>query len=34
MALVGNEAVSVLDRIILDFRRFEELERAADVPSV
>jgi hypothetical protein len=34
MALVGDEAVSVLDRIVLDFRRFEEMERAADVPSV
>jgi transcriptional regulator with XRE-family HTH domain len=34
MAIVGNEAVSVLDRVILDLRRFEEMERAADVPSV
>src|SRR5262249_15686625 len=34
IAVVGNEAVSVLDRVIQDFRRLEDLERSVHVPSV
>ena len=34
MAVMGKEAVSVLDRIIEDFKRLENLERAVNSPSV
>jgi transcriptional regulator with XRE-family HTH domain len=34
LAVTGSEAVSVLDRIIQDFKRVEGLERAVNVPSV
>jgi transcriptional regulator with XRE-family HTH domain len=34
MALVGKEALSLLDRVIQDFKRLEQLERSADVPPV
>ncbi len=34
MALVGKEALSVIDRVIQDFQRLENLERSAHVPSV
>jgi len=34
MAVVGKEAGSVIDRIIEDLKRLEDLERAVNVPSV
>jgi hypothetical protein len=34
LALVGKEAQWILDRVIQDFKRLEELERSAAVPSV
>jgi len=34
MAAVGEEAVSILDRIIQDFKRLQDLERSAAVTSI